>query len=506
MKCKYRVRWFYSKGALLILFWTLIIIFVIISIANVFPSIKKSYWVYIIFLFLSILAAPLAGWLADAKFGNYKVVRFGVWLLFVSAVFNCFYYLIVPFFGNTLVLRWFVFVIYVVFMIGGAGCSLALFQLGMDQMPDASSSSISSFITWFVCSAILGAYFGNFLIALLVFCLDISLHSNYQQIWSLLVVLSLSCVLISDFCLSKNWLIIEPKSPSSLKTIYQVLKFAAKHKTPLNRSALTYWEEDIPSRMDLGKSRYGGPFTTEQVEDIKTLFRIFLVSLSITVIGLSISNSLHPGLDKLIPSDLNLCNAQIVKLFSYNESFCFILWTLVHEFLIFPLLRDRLPSILKRIGIASFLSALVTLICLILKLINYHFEGGLIAIDWTVSVLYGSMQGLIAQTFSTSTVEFICSQSPYSMRGLLTACIAISVLLSSILSSGTTFLLKKYYTCEASLCFPVSWCVKVTLSSIGLIFYCVVARQYKRRVRGDGYFAQTIVEEVYDRYLTPRDN
>ncbi len=319
------------------------------------------------------------------------------------------------------------------------------------------------------------------------------------------LVLSLSCVLISGFCLSQKWLIIEPKSPNSLKTIYRVLKFAAKHKAPLNRSALTYWEEDIPSRMDLGKSRYGGPFTTEQVEDVKTVFRIFLVSLSITVIGLSISNSLHPGLDKLIPSDLNLCNAQIVKLFSYNESFCFILWTLVHEFLIFPLLRDRLPSILKRIGIASFLSALVTLICLILKLINYHFEGGLIAIDWTVSVLYRSMQGLIAQTFVTSVVEFICSQSPYSMRGLLTACIAILVLLSSILSSGTTFLLKKY-TFEASLYFPISWCVKVTLSIIGLIFYCAVARQYKRRVRGDGYFAQTIVEEVYDRYLTPRDS
>ncbi len=91
------------------------------------------------------------------------------------------------------------------------------------------------------------------------------------------------------------------------------------------------------------------------------------------------------------------------------------------------------------------------------------------------------------------------------MRGLLTACIAILVTLSLMLSSGTTFLLEKY-TCEASWCFPISWCVKVTLSSIGLIFYCVVARRYKRRVRGDGYFAQTIVEEVYDRYLTPRDN
>ncbi len=148
----------------------------------------------------------------------------------------------------------------------------------------------------------------------------------------------------------------------------------------------------------------------------------------------------------------------------------------MHEFLIFPLLRDRLPSILKRIGIASFLFVVVSLICFILKLINYYqFEGSSIAIDWTVSVLYGSMQGLIAQTFVTSVFEFICSQSPYSMKGLLMAYIAILVILSFILGSGTTFLLKKYYTCEASLCFPVSWCVKVTLNSIGLIVYCVVA-------------------------------
>ena len=115
------------------------------------------------------------------------------------------------------------------------------------------------------------------------------------------------------------------------------------------------------------------------------------------------------------------------------------------------------------------------------------------------------MQGLITQTFATSALEFICSQSPYSMRGLLTACIAVLVSLSSVFGFGTRLLLEKY-TCEASCCFPVSWCVKVTLSSIGLILYCVVACRYKRRVRGDGYFAQTIVEEVYDRYLTPRDS
>ena len=86
-------------------------------------------------------------------------------------------------------------------------------------------------------------------------------------------------------------LIIEPKSPQSLKIIYKVLKFAAKHKAPLNRSALTYWEDEMPSRLDLGKLRYGGPFTTEQVEDVKTILKLLAVSLPIMVVA--VTHCLH---------------------------------------------------------------------------------------------------------------------------------------------------------------------------------------------------------------------
>ena len=48
-----------------------------------------------------------------------------------------------------------------------------------------------------------------------------------------------------------------------------------------------YWEEDIPPRIDLGKSKYGGPFTTEEVEDTKTFFSILQLLLS--MIGFHLS-------------------------------------------------------------------------------------------------------------------------------------------------------------------------------------------------------------------------
>ena len=127
-------------------------------------------------------------------------------------------------------------------------CLVTLLQLGLDQMPDASSSSITSFISWFIFSIFAGIWIST---------LSIHFYSNKTlsilifQLYSLVPPFCMTGVLVSDFIFAKKWLIIEPKSPQSLKTIYQVLKFAAKHKAPLNRSALTYWEEDVPSRMNL---------------------------------------------------------------------------------------------------------------------------------------------------------------------------------------------------------------------------------------------------------------
>ena len=136
-------------------------------------------------------------------------------------------------------------------------------------------------------------------------------------------------ILILYFLLSNNWLIIEPKSPQSLRPFYQVVKFAAKHNAPLNCSALTYWEEDVPSRMDLGKSRYGGPFTTEQVEDVKTILRLLTISIPMWVIAIALS--LQP---RIVAQDGN--NFTVISKFTYNIGWCSIFGTLTHEFVIYP--------------------------------------------------------------------------------------------------------------------------------------------------------------------------
>ncbi len=214
MRCKYQVRWFYSKGAFLILFWIGSLVFVGTSLINLLPRKEGFYWIdwiYSLVVLLAVSVVPLIGWLADARFGNYKVARFGIFLMFLGTVFNCLLFTITSFVDDSVLLKLSSVFMYVLFSMGGTCCSFSLLQLGLDQMPDASSSSISSCITWLVFSVALGGYLATILDGTISHCVDVSLCSNCKLVWSFVLVLCVSCVLISDFHLSKKWLIIMPR-------------------------------------------------------------------------------------------------------------------------------------------------------------------------------------------------------------------------------------------------------------------------------------------------------
>ena len=68
-----------------------------------------------------------------------------------------------------------------------------------------------------------------------------------------------------------------------IKLIFGVLNYARKNKYPRLRSAFTYIDEEQPSCLDFGKHKFGEPFTEEEVEDVKTIFRF----LSLVVIALA---------------------------------------------------------------------------------------------------------------------------------------------------------------------------------------------------------------------------
>ena len=114
------------------------------------------------------------------------------------------------------------------------------------------------------------------------------------------------------------------------KTIFRILRYTWKHKLPERRSALTYWENKIPSRIDFGKQKYGGPFTNEEVEDMKTFFR--LLALMLSLFGFFLSDDGHllsshvihnvgcPKLITLLMMVLSPNHIKLLVIFDWNTS------------------------------------------------------------------------------------------------------------------------------------------------------------------------------------------
>ena len=96
-------------------------------------------------------------------------------------------------------------------------------------------------------------------------------------------ILTLLCtpILLVLACWKRHWFYIKPDLRNPYKVVVKVLNFVRKHKHPLCRSAFTYSDADLPSRIDFAKQRFGGPYTTEQVEDVKTFLRILLLLVSV---------------------------------------------------------------------------------------------------------------------------------------------------------------------------------------------------------------------------------
>ena len=96
-----------------------------------------------------LLGAIFSGWLVDAKLGNYRVMKYSFVLLFFLCLLSSAFTLVLG-------IEYYMYAVSVLYCIGvslfivaGVACFVTSLQLGLDQMPDASSSNITSFIAWF---------------------------------------------------------------------------------------------------------------------------------------------------------------------------------------------------------------------------------------------------------------------------------------------------------------------------------------------------------------------
>ena len=165
--------------------------------------------------------------------------------------------------------------------IGFGGFQANVIQIGIDQLCDASSIEITSFISWYIWCA----YSSQFAVDFVIRCLNCA-QSRVQvsELFGTLLMCTQFSVALVSVSLLNHWLIKEPAAKNPFRLVYSVVKYAIKWKQPRFRSAFTYCEDELPSRIDFGKSKYGGPFTTEQVEDVKTILQVLAVVFVMSIL------------------------------------------------------------------------------------------------------------------------------------------------------------------------------------------------------------------------------
>ncbi len=520
MKCNGRLWKVKSKGAILTLILNFLVLSSFYTLLWMVSEIKSSTALELygpggVALAFLTISCPVAGWLADARYGRYKVLRCGLWLTWIGTLSITVVVLLAYKFDDCELCQ-------NIFYTGGlVGVVLLSFglsaymvnavQFGIDQMPEASSDELSAFIHWFVWVMFAAELTGR-LAHLIGYCVPIARHNSYiAGVIQLMVPMAmLSLALCCEFLLHE-WLIIEPGNLNSLKTIVRVLKFAATRKYPIMRRAITYCEDKKPSRIDFAKDKYGGPYTTEQVEDVKTCFRIVGVALSTTALLIPFFLFILSVSYLLALTSHGVCTL-VSQQTAYSISLFAVTIIPLYTFIIHPLVKNRVLSMLLRVVLAAALTVILSGTLLTVNSVKHALDPDIVCMFsnsknldlipelWLVIPL-NFITAVEAVLYVTAIFEFICAQSPYSMRGLLFGLLCSVMLFSLPIADGIFFAWNNFKEQIPPSCDFYYLLFQFVSAVVGLIVLCIVARWYKRRTREEEDDQRRIVEEIFDREL-----
>lgn len=223
---------------------------------------------------------PVAGHVADSYAGKHNVIRFSLWVGWVGfAVMGvCFSLETFDDDINTLNKFFVMPAIFVLLSVSYISFTATIIPFGMDQLQGASHIHHRSFFYWWYWTLNVGVIIVN----VPQYCqtrveMGVTIQAEIG-------IVCMSVALILD-ALFKHWFVIEPKCSKNnpIKQIVRILRETrAKKKKHWIPSSVRH-ELDMRrlSRLDLVKKRYGGKYETEEVEDVRTFFRILLVLCSV---------------------------------------------------------------------------------------------------------------------------------------------------------------------------------------------------------------------------------
>ena len=492
--------------------------------SSVFPTnaltrLSPEYTEFYFYVFYIVY--PFVGLLVDIKFGKLKVaLSSALFVAVISSLLLVLSYLVIQ--HEIWLSSTFVTAINYLLSIGstlnlsGVICfELSITSLALDQLIDSSTRLLSAFLwlqSWV------------HMVALLYHSVSTCVlnHSVYHAVFVPIVIHIVSVILVFIMCFCcRNVFRSDIPTVNPLKLIARVLNYARKNRSPRNRSALTYWIDDYPPRIDLGKSKYGGPFTEEEVENVKTFFRLLPVLFVILMIFLL----------------LGYGKSQFHTFTHQHHEECLVMSSSVHYVVIVifipikVLFLDRycytctcmmrcFSTLFRVIGFGIFLTIIGiammpvfdyfavstnnTSICLYsdnhdnitsiseVFRVNYHFL-----------IIPQVFTGLGALVIPAS-FELLVAQAPLEMRGIILGLFYSVTGLYQQISSLLVLPFRKHSLWPS--CEFYVYIVHVALMVVCLVGVIIVGKWYKLRQRDDPFNAYAIVENYYERDFERRDN
>ena len=403
-------------------------------------------------------------------------------------------------------------------------CSLVAFnaniiQFGTDQLHDAPTDESRLYITWYMWTSFAGS-------------LVLRSTSSYEPIWVsvkliswILIVFPLVPFLVGiTLCMYKckrNLFLIESGSRNPYKLVYKILKFAKEHTNPICRSAFTYCEDELPSRLDLAKEKYGGPFTTEEVEAVKVFTGILCILLTLgpTFLVDVAVNGLIPDLAitsyYLSTGDI-FSFTDYVNVSGFMTPMIIVIIIPLYLCLLQPFIHNYIPGMLKRIGLGMILFFISGACTLVMGLPGHGSANNTYTYDSDCSesmstyitlgpnylLIQCSLNAIGYMLLYIASYEFICAQSPHSMKGFLIGTffaikgvfqlvgvlvLYIPIRISCSLPGNSKF----------PLCGFVYYIINIVIALVGIIAFIYVARKYQYRKRDEPDNIYRYAEEYY---------
>ena len=484
---KYRLPIITESGAIVVIIWNTLMCIALFCLVFNHPFYLLSD--------LTMLTFPIAGYVADTWVGRFRVLQVSVIISLTSAFLGT----ILQAAGLLTTSPVISALMEVNFGLGSLGAAMfasCFIPFTWDQLTGASGEQLSFTMYWLLWGVGTG--------------LIVSIVVNNEYISSLpfvplvIQILTLLLLLAAAFLMwcQKHSLMTVPQLTNPIKHVFVVLKYAWKHKYPENRSALTYWEEDYPSRIDLGKSKYGGPFTFEEVEDVKTVFRLVSVIMctGMFTLGSWTAGTVH-------------FNSEFWNLVFTNYTLGLLLLSFglpVYHFIIYPIFYNYIPSMLKRIGTGFFLVVLSYLfsVCVLGGLSHHEpYQCDIVTLPKiNSSVDYWLLVPSITYNFGfvialTSLIEFVAAQTPVSVAGMMTGLIIFCILCSGFTGWLIYILLSNFLPDHllGMSCFFYKDSLYALLSIVFFILYIRLASKYKLRERSDIVPIYLIAEDYYEK-------